>query len=112
LLAIRCPSFGLNGVFKLVACVVHSVVTLGQVDSLVVDGRGVVGAVVVVSPVVVDVLLAVVLVVIAVDVVDVVTPTVCEMLVIIGLGPSPQEFLKSSVLISQTMAPPSPFSRM
>jgi hypothetical protein len=80
---------------------------------LVVGGRGVVGVVVVVSPVVVEVLAVVVVVVAAgeVVVVDVVTPTVREMLVIIGLGPSPQVFLKSSVLMSQTMAPPSPLSK-
>ena len=49
-------------------------------------------------------------VVLEVVVVDVDTPIVSEMLVIIGLRPSPQEFMKSSVLISQTIAPPSPLS--
>jgi hypothetical protein len=100
-----------NGIFEFVTCVVLSVVTLGQVESLVVDERGVVGMVVVGDPllvlIVVDGPPAVVLEVV---VVDVDTPIVSEMLVIIGLRPSPQEFMKSSVLISQTIAPPSPLS--
>ena len=80
------------------------------------DGRGVtdVADAVAVGDPLLELLLADVLlvvppaVVLVVVVVDVDTPTVREMLVITGLGPSPHEFLKSSVLISQTMAPPSP----